>query len=258
MPEQSHVAWIELEGARNVRDLGDLPARHGRTRRRRLLRSDALDALTGADVARLVDDVGIVHVIDLRSRLERAERGRGLLGAGAVTYSELDVVNEQVLSRRSKDRATAFATGIEPHIIIADGYVELLELGGQAFGGALERLVAPGGLPALVHCAIGKDRTGVLIALLLDAAGVDRAAIVADYARTGERMRVIIERIQSSRAFDNMARQIPAFVFEARAETMERFLQRLDDIWGGAEGYFAAQGVGADVIERWRAELIEG
>jgi protein-tyrosine phosphatase len=253
----STCAWIELDGAYNVRDLGGLPARDGVTRSGVLLRADALDALTEADVACLVEQRSLAQVFDLRSHAERLQRGRGRLGTTAVIYSELEVIVEADLERRRNERATAFASGAEPEDILALGYAELLDLGRAAFATALTRLVAPGGTPALVHCAAGKDRTGVLVALLLDAAGVERHAIVADYAATQERMAPIIDRLASASAYHAMAEQVPAFVYEARAGTMERFLALLDERWGGAAAFFAANGADAGDVQRWRQLFVE-
>ncbi|MEO5899865.1 MAG: tyrosine-protein phosphatase, partial [Ilumatobacteraceae bacterium] len=188
------IGWIDLDGAHNVRDLGGLTAGAGHTRPHVLLRSDALHELTASDVGHLVDDIGLAHVVDLRSDSERLERGRGALGSTTVRYTELQVIGPDVLARRAETRRASFAAGLPPARILSDGYLELLDLGAPAFVSAFEAIVAPGGAPALVHCAIGKDRTGVLIALLLDAAGVDRTEIVADYARSGERMAPIIAR----------------------------------------------------------------
>jgi len=252
------MAKIELTGAHNVRDVGGLPATGGATRPDVLLRGDALDALSDADVDRLVDGVGLKHVVDLRSRAERIERGRGLLGTTAVRYSELDVIDEAVLARRSADRTSAYAAGTDPVRIIADGYLELAQLGAPAFVSALGSLVNPDGVPALVHCAIGKDRTGVLIALLLDAAGVDRDAIVADYALSHVSRAAIQARVEQSQALQALAEQVPAFVFEADPATMTRFLDHLDGQWGGARGYFGAHRVDGAVLDQWQRVLIVG
>jgi len=246
------VTNIRLEGAHNVRDLDGLPAGDAVTRAGVLLRSDALDSLTPADVAVLVEQYRVAHVIDLRSHAERAEKGRGPLGETAVRYSDLDVIDEADLARRSDHRAASFAAGIDPNVIIADGYVELLELGASAFVAALESIVSPGGAPALVHCAIGKDRTGVLVALLLGTAGVEREAIVADYALSHQTLGHIREQLEQSEAFQALARQIPAFVFDATPGTMALFLDRLDDRWGGAAGYLTDNGVDPAAIDRWR------
>jgi protein tyrosine/serine phosphatase len=247
---------IALEGAHNVRDLGDLPAEGGRTRRGVLLRGDALDALSVSDVERLVEEVGLAHVVDLRSAGERAERGRGRLGDTEVSYSELDVIHDDVLARRRVARAAALEAGADPEVIMAEGYVELLELGAAAFVTALERIVSPGGTPVLVHCAAGKDRTGVFVALLLDAAGVDREGIIADYAATQANMYAIVERLRAASAYQSMVEEVPGFVFDARLGTMRHFLQRLDDTWGGAAGFLEANGTRRDTLDRWRSLLV--
>jgi protein-tyrosine phosphatase len=249
--------WIELEGAHNVRDLGGLPAATGSTRPHVLLRADALDALTAADVAHVAERLNVRHVIDLRSPTERAERGRGLLEAAGTTYTEVVVVEDDDLARRRAGRSAAFASGVPPDQIMADGYVELLRLGAPAFVAALDRVLAPGGLPVLIHCAAGKDRTGVLVALLLDAAGVDRHAIVNDYAATQSRMLRVMERLRSADAYRSLAERLPAFVFDALPATMVRFLDELDRRWGGAEGYFAHHGVPLVALDRWRSLLVE-
>jgi protein-tyrosine phosphatase len=251
------VGWIELEGAHNVRDLGGLAADGARTRAGVLLRSDALHELTAADVEQLVDVVGVAHVVDLRSSAERSERGRGALGSTAVRYTELEVIGPDVLARRAATRAAAFAAGLDPARILSDGYVELLELGAQAFTEAFGRIIEPGGTPALVHCAVGKDRTGVLIALLLDAAGVDRDEIVADYARTGERMAPIIARWTTTNPSSGLTEQLAAFTAMAVPETMEHVLEHLHDRWGGGAGFFIAHGQSPEAIDLWRARLVE-
>ena len=248
------ATWIDLAGAHNARDLGGLTAGGGRTRPGVLLRSDALDALTAEDVEALVEERGVAHVVDLRSAHERLQRGRGLLGATPVRYTELEVIGPDDLARRADARARAFASGSPPARVLGDGYVELLDIGAGAFAEAFRRIVEPGGAPVLVHCAIGKDRTGVLIALLLDAAGVDRDEIVADYARSGERMAPIIERWRSADATIN--EQLAAFSTMAPAETMVQVLDHLCERWGGAAGFLADHDVPRRAVETWRQQLV--
>lgn len=255
MNPSTATRWIELEGAANVRDLGGLPAATGTTRPGVLLRSDALHALTGADVQRLVGGLGLRHVVDLRTPGERAERGPGLL-ADRVAHTELAVIEDADMDRRRAARALAVAAGDDPESIMAAGYAELLELGRWAFADVLARLL-DGGTPALVHCTAGKDRTGVMVALLLDAAGVDRRAIVADYAATGERLGALTARLESSTAYRALADELPSFVLEARAGTMKRFLIHLDDRWGGAGAFFAAHGADDATLDRWRRTLVD-
>jgi protein tyrosine/serine phosphatase len=249
--------WIDLDGAHNVRDLGGLPAAGGWSQPGVLLRSDALDACTSGDVDHLVDSVGLAHVIDLRTKAERTERGRGLLGDSKVRYTELSLIDEGQAAQRNTNRTEAFVAGQDPSRIMADSYVQLLEMSAGSFVTALERIVAPGGTPVLVHCAAGKDRTGVMIALLLDAAGVDRGAIVADYADTHERMALVVARLRAARDFQKVAAEIPAFVMEARPATMELFLQDLDDRWKGASNFLIESGASEATLESWRSLFVD-
>jgi protein tyrosine/serine phosphatase len=249
-------SWIELEGAHNVRDLGGLPTAAGLTRHGVLLRSDGLDALTVGDVRLLVDEVGLAQVIDLRAPSERSERAEGRLQAAGITMSPLPVVTDEDIRRRKGDRVQQFQTGEDPAVIMANGYVELVELGGTALSAALRRITADGGSPAIVHCSAGKDRTGVLVALLLDVVGVEREVIVADYAVTQERMGPVVERLRNASAFHELAHRVAAFAYEARPETMRLFLDHLDARWSGGEGYFIAQGVEPATIDAWRALFV--
>ena len=139
---------------------------------------------------------------------------------------------------------------------MAEGYGELLELAGPTFATVLGRLVEPAGVPVLVHCSAGKDRTGVLVALLLEAAGVEREAVVADYAATQQRMEGVVARLSGSDAYQQLAHEIPAFVLEAHPATMEIVLAGIDERWGGAAAYFEAHGAAAATIDGWRDLLV--
>ena len=112
------MSWIDLAGAHNVRDLGGLRAGPRRTRPNVLLRADALDGLTAADVTELVEARGLAHVVDLRSGHERVERGRGALGATPVRYTEVEVIGPDDLARRAETRAAVVrrraAAGADP------------------------------------------------------------------------------------------------------------------------------------------------
>ena len=250
--------WIDLQGAVNVRDLGGLPTTTGQTTRPGVLvRSDAVHELTEADVATLTGTIGVRHIVDLRAPGERAEQGRGRLGQSGVTYSELDVLTDEMIVERRRVREAALAAGnADVATLMADGYSQLLELGRKAFVTALERIAAPGGAPALIHCSAGKDRTGVLVALLLDAAGVERATIIADYAATEQRIALVHARLSTMPAFAELAANATAGTLNAHAATMEQFLDRLHGQSGGAEPWFRAGGASQEVLATWREKVL--
>ncbi len=250
--------WIDLEGAVNVRDVGGLPAARGRTRPNVLLRADALDALSAADVSELADRRGLGGVIDLRSDGERAERGRGRLGTrNQVRYTELQIIDEGQLEQRRAERERRLAAGTPTSEIMAEGYAQLLDWGAASFLVAFRAVLNTSAAPCVVHCSAGKDRTGVLVALLLGAAEVEPEAIVADYAATGQRMAAVMARLETASHFAGMAANLPAFAFDAHPETMARFLTHLDQQWGGPIGWLATHGITEAELEAWVARFIE-
>jgi protein tyrosine/serine phosphatase len=96
----------------------------------------------------------------------------------------------------------------------------------------------------IVHCAAGKDRTGVVCALALEAVGARRDAVVADYVATGERLAPLLARLRASTTYaaDLDGRSDESHL--PRPETMERVLAILDGRDGGALGWLAAHGFG--------------
>ena len=94
------------------------------------------------------------------------------------------------------------------------------------------------------------------MALLLEVAGVDRDAVIADYAATGERMAPIAERIRGAAAFQQLAEDIPAFVLEAHAETMATFLDQLDARFGSAAEFWRQQGTNPETLTTWRQIIV--
>jgi protein tyrosine/serine phosphatase len=117
-------------------------------------------------------------------------------------------------------------------------------------------LVEGGHTPALVHCAAGKDRTGIAVAVLLAAAGVEDDAVVADYAATGERL----DRVRAALAQRELYRQLrsdssPAVVLESRA--IEAVLDTLREHDGGAGGFLVAHGADPAQVVGWRNLLLQ-
>ena len=257
------MPWIELEGAVNVRDLGDLPTEDGqKTARARLLRADNLQELSAADVTKLVRDIGLTTVVDLRSSSELAAEGPAPLDsvAGvrhahhpvlAEVGSNTDVIADALLARERQDKSRYPRDPVCGHYL---GYLE--DRPDQAVGAL--RSVAHSAGAALVHCAAGKDRTGVVVALALTVAGVPAQAVVADYAASAERTEALIARLRRSRLYAPDINSRPADLHQPRPETMAAFLQQMDARYGGVTAWLAAHGFSDADLRALRVKLRAG
>jgi protein-tyrosine phosphatase len=247
-----HQRWIELEGADNTRDLGGLAVVGGGcTRFRRLLRAGTLQDLTADDVAYLTQALGIRTVVDLRLTDEAQREGSALSDIPAVRYLSLP------LSSAGDIRSDMVADGAGMDIVAH--YVALMEGSAANIVTAVRAFADERSWPAIFHCAAGKDRTGVLAAVVLDAVGVSREAIIADYALTGQRMKQIsarLLRLPTYRDMQALSRGIKGAA-TADAESMAAFLGELRGRYGGGAGYLAAHGMTTGELAALRAALIE-
>jgi protein tyrosine/serine phosphatase len=244
--------WLDLDGTHNVRDVGGLRTSDGRrVRSRVLLRGDHLENLTPSAAARLRAQTGLRLVVDLRSAWEAPRRGGwadGPEGVGidhlSLPLSDLTQATEAVRELTGVERLTAL-------------YRLMLDASGPALGAVLRRVTTDDhAVPFLVHCAAGKDRTGIMVAVLLRAAGVEPAEILADYAVTGERLprirAALMARTESTYRFPDdepVAEPLPTAPLQAVLDALETA--------GGAEAFLAERGVSEGKIARWRALLLE-
>ncbi|HEY2203280.1 MAG TPA: tyrosine-protein phosphatase [Pseudonocardia sp.] len=234
--------WVRLEGVENVRDLGGLPLRDGgRTRFGQVLRSARLHEMTDADVELLTGRYGLRSVIDLRSAREVERDGPTPLERAGVSTAHLTVLPEgqRPIPRDDED----------PKLFNYRGYLAHRPENVLA---AVRLLTAPDAGPALVHCAAGKDRTGVFCALLQDAVGVRRDAVVDDYALSNQELLAVLSRgVGAEYDID------PADVelYRCPPEVMVTLLGELDT-GGAAPGWLRRHGLADDELGRLRTRLV--
>ena len=246
--------WIELDGAANVRDLAGLPTPDGRAvRPGRLIRSDNLQDLTDRDVRMLIEEHNVRTVADLRTGVEvRAEGPGPLTEIADVEIRHLSLFPE---AGTATDAAAADDESGGPVVLpwqdrateqgnrrgASAVYLGYLDDRADSVVAAL-RLIAYSPGATIVHCAAGKDRTGTVVALALAEVGVARHAIVADYARSAERIEGIFARLRASATYAGDLAGADPDKHAPRPATMDGLLDALDEACGGVSQWLRSHG----------------
>jgi protein-tyrosine phosphatase len=217
--------YLPLEGVRNARDIGGYETASGeRIRPLTLLRAAKLSGLTDADRAYLAS-IGLRTVVDLRQDFE--------ISVDPDALGSLDV------SWHNTPPSLEMAG--EANGTLLDLYLAWLDDSGWAFAAAVRELARPGALPGLVHCTAGKDRTGLVIAMVLDLLGVDDNVILDDYLESNVTLFDGPERLANHRIY-------PEYLRRAVAHIRERF--------GSVAGYLGHHGVTDGEIAGLRDALL--
>ena len=238
---------IALEGAVNFRDVGGYPTTDGRrVRWRRMFRADGLTKLTEGDLVVLAD-LGIATVVDLRTSTE-LENGRFPTDQHPVTFHHYPLLDEL-----PDFEAFKVAPGM-----LANQYLTIAREAGPQIAGVLRVIAADDAQPVVVHCTAGKDRTGVLTAVLLGCLGVSEDDIVADYLLSGAAMGKLREKLVEVYPEAADAIRDANEVFGATEDSIRELLAMFRADYGSIEAYARAAGVDDSVIDALRASLTEG
>lgn len=232
---------LEIEGVFNARDVGGMPTAHGRIRDGVLLRSGSLVAASAAGIAELERRVG--HIVDLRDGQEVVESPSAVR---SIPTTHIPLFLGSV------------ASFFEDDFGLAEMYRHLLDESGERLTDAIRAIAREG--RTLVHCTVGKDRTGVTVALALAAVEADRDAVVADYALTAtllpeERNRRIIQFLRAEHPHSENAIALATL---SPADVMQALLAEVDARWGSAGEYLVANGLTEDELSALRSTLIAG
>ncbi|MGD9792180.1 MAG: tyrosine-protein phosphatase [Acidimicrobiia bacterium] len=232
----------------NVRDLGGLITGDGRvTRSRVVLRGETPDELDARDVDDLVERVGVRLVIDLRMTHERVQRRSPLADAGVETLC-MPLWDDPAISAGLRaDPWLDDEAGAEK---MAEFYLRVIDSIGSQACELLEALVSRPGA-ALLHCTGGKDRTGMMAALLLGAVGVENELIVRDYAATGLRLEALFARLSRLHGVSYPPADVPRFALRSDPRTMQMVLASLIERHGGVRQWWLAQGIGDGTLAAW-------
>jgi protein-tyrosine phosphatase len=239
-----HVAW---HGTFNVRDIGGYPTRGGRrTRWRTLLRGDGYYCLTEAACAEALR-MGIRTIVDLRGDRERLERPSCFQTSYHMFY-----MNEPLFETDDPTYESDSASSR------GDVYRAVVDRRSAELARIFVRLGQPDALPALVHCTAGKDRTGIVIALLLGLLGVHHRMIVADYALSTRFLTEDFIKDGLARAASRgVSREVWYRHFPCPPELMLSLLEHVDTTYGGVCEYLRAAGLTSTDIDALKNGLIE-
>ncbi|WP_454198701.1 tyrosine-protein phosphatase [Nocardia sp. Marseille-Q1738] len=243
--------WVEFAQIDNVRDLGGLPVQGGGTTRFGVVyRSSTPQHLTESDLAKLLGPIGLRTLIDLRLPDEVEREGYGLLATTDVARVGLPVRKSPQSSLAARD------------LVPDSSRVDLVDLYDKLLAGSVDTILAAVRLivdadrhSVLFHCAAGKDRTGVLAAVLLDAVGVPPEAIAADYALTGERMRRVRDRLDALPSYAGLP-PVSTGILGVEAEVMRRFVANLSAEHGGSAEWLLTSGLTTAELAGLREVLI--
>ncbi|MFL5804786.1 MAG: tyrosine-protein phosphatase [Roseiflexaceae bacterium] len=237
--KQRHLAW---DGCYNARDLGGLPtADGGETRWQAVIRSDLLGRLTRQGQQALLD-YGVRTIIDLRAPLEAQTEPSAFTAPTDDLYTPtyLNLPLERYYPHVSALISLA-ATRAEVYCIILDHYPDSVAAVMRAIADA-----RPGGV--VIHCHAGKDRTGIVAALLLGLVGVPAELIAADYTESQPRLWPLYE--QQVAAASGEAAVDPWLKPTATMEMMHTMLAHLETRHGGVHAYLTAGGLtGAEIAQ---------
>jgi protein-tyrosine phosphatase len=273
-------ALRELSGAWNFRDVADGAAG---LRPGRLFRSGELTRLDDDGRATLLE-LGITDVADLRATREVTRRGPGLVPDGVDVHllpfpdlgddapSDAEAPHESAFRKLfegepgepdDSDESPAEAAGR----FMTDEYREFPTRNGAQR--ALRRVVTllGAGRPVLTHCFAGKDRTGFVIATVLETIGIDRDVIVADYLRSNDSVAQLRVRITDSlqqRSDIEVTPEIVKFtearlsdeVLGVRAEYLDASRRTIDETFGSLDAYLRDAGITAADVDRLRGALL--
>jgi protein-tyrosine phosphatase len=238
---------IELEGAVNFRDLGGYATVDGqRTRWRVLFRADGLGELTEADLD-ILRQLRIRTVIDLRTGHE-LEQSRFDVEAHPVEFHHFPFIRSLV-NPEDFQQAPGF---------LGTQYLQMLEDAAPQIAGALSALAAFEARPAVFHCTAGKDRTGLLSAIVLSLLGVPEDTVVADYALSGAAMTRLRAKLLIKFPNGRLLRDADSdAIFSADPSNMVALFAHLKERYGTVGEYATAIGVPDDVVNNLRQAMLE-
>ncbi|MFF2851092.1 tyrosine-protein phosphatase [Streptomyces sp. NPDC058001] len=265
MTQQVPSTEPELAGVRNFRDVGGLPTVDGRRLRQgRLFRSGHLAHATAADSA-FLSTLGLHTIFDFRNAADQRLEGPDvdLPGVRNVNLPLTDPADGAEFWKMVRDGDIDQLRSLLSEGRAADRMIESYRAiisQRTAEHARVLHAMAEESVPALMHCAAGKDRAGLSIAVTLLAVGVERDAIEADYLESNatHRRYKVHRSGTAADAYSPEVMELLSPLFDARAEYLAAAFDTIEQTWGGTDAYLErGLRLTPDLRERLRAHLLD-
>jgi protein-tyrosine phosphatase len=247
IPVPPYSREIKFDGIVNCRDLGGYQAEGGRTVAwRRLFRSGYIHPATASDLNRLKEELKLASVINLRGNKARQQKEVSLLNHAGIKYFNTPFFNyqQEELNLDFSNMGEAFLFRIR-HQEYAKPIIDALEI-----------IADPKNLPLLFHCGAGKDRSGLVAAFVLSVLGVTDTDIIKDYILSAPYMREMVANMMKDPNTPEEEKNLPAYTWEATAESMELFLTGLRQEFGSARGYLEMNVADKSLFQRLEKAML--
>jgi len=248
---------MKLKSVLNFRDVGGIPSnRIGMIRRGLIFRSATVDNINKEDISRL-RDLGIRTIIDLRASKEAKKSKRKADGAVSVVLP-LD------FQQTTRERLKPFLYKKDSEEILADIsnqlYLDILDAAAPVFRQIMELLVSGDGAPVLIHCQAGKDRTGIIIALILLALGADHQLIREDFLKSNDELIPYFKKMLLIRKIITLG-YFPSkrmlYVITVKQRNINSVIDRVNNHYGGIEGFLGSAGFEISKLKEFREKFCD-
>jgi protein-tyrosine phosphatase len=239
------VILAELPTFTNFRDVGGLRTADGRRLRPGLLfRADSVQDISEAEADLIVDKLGVRYVVDLRTGPEAVQQGRGPLASRPVNYLNIPLVDVD-------------GPKGPPGRVLLEFYIDHLD-NDPNLPIAVEAVANSVRCPTLVHCAAGKDRTGLTMLLVELLCGVTPAAARADFLVTATNMEATRQRLRGWPRYATNMDRLSAEIYRCEEHSVDGLIEFVEQRYGSAEAWASAKGVPRRSVELLRERLVEG
>ncbi len=259
----TEVRHVVLAGPDNFRDLGGYRTADGRTVKWGMLyRADDLDKLTRSDMASL-DQRGIGTAFDFRAMAERSDRPDSRGPERCFRVEDLEISYEPLHPATLRPKIlTGELAEAEAHELLLGANRAYVTLFRDRYARLINELSVADSLPAVFHCSMGKDRTGVAAALVLRALGVSKETVIEDYLLTNRYTEGRRGWVEGLVVLGSLWRQAPEDLrplLEARREYIEAAFDTIDQEYGSFDAYLhEGLGLADTTLARLRSNLLDG